>query len=105
MIDPTKENFTQPLCIKVLLDELKISKDDYYRAFSISKDVDLEMHLKRQPNSCFVNKYFDVGLKALQANIDIQPVSNAYKAVAYMCIFFQKPRISVHKLLLSEKQT
>ena len=37
--------------------------DDYYRALSISKDKDLELHLKRQPNSCFVNDYFDAGLK------------------------------------------
>ena len=32
MIDPTKENFTQPLHIKEILDEFEISMDDYYRA-------------------------------------------------------------------------
>ena len=45
--------------------------DDYYRASSISKDEDLELHLKRQPNSCIDNNYFDVGLKAWQKNMDI----------------------------------
>ena len=50
-----------------------ISKDDYYKAFSVSKDNDLELRLKMQPNSCFINDYFDVGLKAWQANMDIQP--------------------------------
>ena len=64
MIDPTKENFTQPLSVKEILDELEISKDDYYRDLSISKDEYLELHLKREPNSCFVNNYFDVDLKA-----------------------------------------
>ena len=45
--DPTRDNFTQRLSIKKILEELKISKDNYYRALSISKDKDLEMPLKR----------------------------------------------------------
>ena len=51
---------------------------------------DLELLLKRVHNSCFVNNYFDVGLKAWQANIDIQPVFNEYKAVEYMYQYFSK---------------
>ena len=47
VIDLTKGNFTQPLTIREILDELQISMDDYYRALSISKDEDLELHLKR----------------------------------------------------------
>ena len=81
VIDPTKKNFTQPLSVKEILDELEISKDDLYRALPISKNEDLELHLKRESNSCFVNNYFDVGLKAWQANMDRQPVLNEYKAV------------------------
>ena len=46
--------------------------------------------MKKQPNSCFVNNYSDVGLKSWQANMDIQPVFNEYKAVAYMCQYFPK---------------
>ena len=88
MIDPTKDNFTQPLSLKKILDELKISKDDYYRAMSISKDEDLELHLKGKPNPCFLSNYFDVGLKAWQVNMDIQLVFNEYKAVTYMCQYF-----------------
>ena len=88
VIDPAKDNFTQQLSVKEILDELEISKDDYCRALSISKD--LEMHLRRGPNFCFVNNYFDVGLKAWQANMDIQPVFNEYKAVTYMCQYFSK---------------
>ena len=37
VIDLTKYNFTQPLSVKKILDELEISKDDYYRDLSISK--------------------------------------------------------------------
>ena len=77
----TQDNFTQPLSVQEVLDELELSKVDYYRALSISKDDDLELHLKRQPNSCFVNNYFDVGLKAWQVNM---------KAVTYLCQYFSK---------------
>ena len=76
MIDPTIDNFTEPLSIKEIPDELEISIDDYYRPFSISKDEDLELYLKREPNAYFVNNYFDVGLEALQTNMDIQPAFN-----------------------------
>ena len=46
VIDPTKDNFIQPLSVKKILDELEISMDDYYRVLSPSKDEDLELHLK-----------------------------------------------------------
>ena len=96
VIDPTKNNFTQPLSIEEILDELEISKDGYYKALSISKGEDLELHLKRQPNSCFVNNYFDVGLKAWQANLDIPPVFHEYKAVTYVNVF-QNQNVNVYK--------
>ena len=56
----------------------------------ISKDEDLELDLKQKPNSCFVNNFFDVDLKAWQANMDIQPVFNEYNTVTYMCHYFSK---------------
>ena len=68
VIDPTKDNFTQPLSIQEILDELEISNDDCYKALQVPKDNDLELHLKRKLNSFFVNNYFDFGLKAWQAN-------------------------------------
>ena len=90
VIDPTKDNFTQPLSVQEILYKLEIAKVDYDKALSISKDGDLELHLKNQPNFCFVNNYFDVGLKAWQAIMDIQPVFNEYNAVTYMCQYFSK---------------
>ena len=69
-----------------------VCKVDYYRPLSISKDEDLELDLKRQLNSCFFNNYFDAGLKDWQAIMDMQPVSNEYKAATYMymCQYFSK---------------
>ena len=72
---------------KELLEKLEISKDDYYRAFSTTKDEDLELHLKREANSCFVINYFDVGLKTWQETYNLLLMS---RAVAYMCQYFSK---------------
>ena len=90
VIHLTKDNFTKLLSIKEILDKLDISKNDCYRVLSISKDKDLELHLKRQPNSCFVNNSFDISLKASLANIDIQTVFSEYKSATYMCQHFSK---------------
>ena len=49
VIDQTKDNFTTPLSVKKVLHELEVSRDDYYRALSISKDEDLKLNLKRKP--------------------------------------------------------
>ena len=57
---------------------------------SISKDEELKQHLKGEPNSRFVNNYFDISLKAWQANRDIKPVFNEYNTVKYMCQYFSK---------------
>ena len=80
-IDPTKDNFTQALRISEIKDEIEISKDDYYRAFTepISIDKDLELQLKRKSeklkNFCFVSNYFEAGLKALLGNMFLIRVS------------------------------
>ena len=74
--DPRKENHVQPVNIPEIFAELQIADDDYYKAFSITKDDDREFHLKKNPNYCLVNNYFDYGLKPWQANMNIQPVFN-----------------------------
>lgn len=55
------------------LTELQIVYDDDYIIF-ISQDDEFELHLKRNPNSCFINKYLNDRLKAVQSYMDIQPV-------------------------------
>ena len=80
------------LSVKEFLDVLQISKDVYHRALSMSKVEESEMHLKRKSNSCFLDHYFDVALKISQANMDIQPFFNEYKAVTYMCQSFSKTK-------------
>ena len=76
---------------------MNVSRDSHYRVRPISKDEDLEMHLKKQPDSCFTNNYFDVDLKAWQANMNIGLVFNEYKAVTNMCQYFKrKLKINFH---------
>lgn len=58
-IDLTKDNFSQPLTVKRILDELEIWRF-FQSLVHIKKEV-LELHLKRQLNSWFANNYFDIG--------------------------------------------
>ena len=88
--DSTKSEYEVVKNIEEILSLLEISKEDYKAVLSIWKDSDYKLYLKRPPNSCFVNKYFTDGLLAWEANIDIQPVFNHYRAVAYMCTYLSK---------------
>ena len=79
MIDPSKDNFTQSLSFKEILEELEISKDNYYRALSIQK----RKILKRETNSCKI--------KSLAGRYGhIQSFFNLYKGVTDMCRYFSK---------------
>ena len=90
ILNPLKEDFEETPSIKSILAELGITEDQYYNALSISSDSDFQIHIKREPNACFVNNFFTEGLQAWKANIDTQPVFNHYKAVTYMCTNFSK---------------
>ena len=90
-LNPHKSSFRgNTITISEILIELEISEKDYYGVLSISPDEDFQIHLRRPPNSCFVNNYFDIGLRAWDANMDIQPVFNDFKAISYMCSYFSK---------------
>ena len=73
VLDPTKDDIAQPLTIKEILVESEIYKNDYCRTSAISKDKDFELYLEQQTNFYFLKKLnFDVGLKAWEANINMQ---------------------------------
>ena len=65
--------------------------------FLYQKDDDFELHLKREPNSCFINNYFNDGLQEWQENMDIQHVFNEDRAVTYYAQTFHKVRTIVYK--------
>ena len=90
VFDPSRDDYIKPPCIDEILQSLGSTEEDYIEALSISEDNDFQIHLSRQPNSCFVNNYFPAGLFAWEANMDIQPVFNEYKTVAYMCAYLSK---------------
>ena len=71
--------------MKNILAELKVTEEEHYGASSISSGSNFPSHLKRKPNTCFINNFFVEGLQAWKLNIDMQPVFNHYKAVTYMC--------------------
>ena len=88
ILTPRKENSVAVLIISEILQQLSITPEDYCNALFISSDNDFQIHLKRQPNECFINIYLVEGLQAWESNIDIQPVFNHYKAVTYICAYF-----------------
>ncbi|XP_066921397.1 uncharacterized protein [Clytia hemisphaerica] len=90
ILDPDKPEYIEIGSIDIILDSLGLNYETYEYYLSISPDKDQHLFLKRDPYSCFVNNYFAEGLLAWEANIDIQPVFNAYKAVTYMCAYFSK---------------
>lgn len=90
MLHPDEPNYNQPGTIEEILESLNITKEEYENALSISSDSGFQIHFRRFPNSCFINNYFTEGLMAWEANIDIQPVLDYYKAVSYMCAYLSK---------------
>ena len=65
MIGSTKDNLIHPLSIKEILDELEISKDEFYRALPVLKDEGAKLHLKKKVVSALLIIILDVGLKPL----------------------------------------
>ena len=88
--DSSKDTFVKLKSISEVLEELGINEVEYESTLKISDDQGFQIHLKRPTDSCFVNNYFDIGLLAWKANIDIQPVFNYYKAITYMCSYLSK---------------
>ena len=73
-----------------ILHLLDITENDYYEGLFAAAGTDYELHLKHQPNSCFINNYNPSILKARQANMDFQPVFNHHKCVTYLCSYMSK---------------
>ena len=90
ILEQNEPDFIEVDSIENILKSLGITLEDYEHFLSISPDKDFHIHLKRDAKSCFVNNYFSDGLLSWEANIDIQPVCNYYKAVTYMCAYFSK---------------
>ena len=88
ILNPFKENFEEVSSIHILM-ELNITEEEYYNALSISSDSDFQIHIKGEPNACFIS-FFIEGLQAWKANIDIQPVVDYQRAVTYMRAYFLK---------------
>ena len=80
-----KSNFKGDMTTDEILSVLKIGKSEYNNCLGIAGENEYEIHLKRPPNSCFVNNYNPIVLLAWQANMDIQSVFNHHKCVTYLC--------------------
>ena len=88
--DPPRDDFIEVKSVSEVLEELSITEQEYENALKISDDNSYQLYLRRPTGSCFVSNYFDIGLLAWEANIDIQPVFDYYKALTYMCSYLSK---------------
>ena len=98
LYSPTENFYQADKPINAILQELQISEDQNYKALSISSDITFQIHFKRDPESCFIDKHFEDGLIAWEANLDIQLVLDYYKAVSYMCAYLSKQKMNNPKL-------
>ena len=87
--ESSKDTFVNLKSVSEVLEKINITEEEYKSALQILDDQDFQLHLKCRTDSCFVNNYFDIGLLAWEANINIQPVFNYYKAT-YMCSYLSK---------------
>ena len=68
LFDPSKASFVDNLIADQILKFLNIAKVNYYNALSISPASDYEVHLRRLQNSCSINTFNPIMLKAWKAN-------------------------------------
>ena len=88
--NPLREDFTKVKSVYKVLKEIDINVEENENALKISDDNNFQLHLRRSTDPCFVNNYFDIGLLAWEANIDIQPVFDNCKASTYICSYLSK---------------
>ena len=100
-LDPSKPAYDPNHSILEILAMINVTERDYYNALSISPDSDFRLYLKRSPDSCFINNYFIPGILVFNANIDVQPVFNYVRCIAYMCSYFSKDETECSQALQS----
>ena len=100
-LDPSKPDYNSNTSAQDVLSMCKVSKDEYNWALSISADSDFELHLKRAVDSCFINNYFEAGIKGFRANVDLQPVFNHYKCITYVCSYFSKDETECSQAIMN----
>ena len=100
-LDPSKPDYVSSTSAEDVLAMCKVSKDEYNWALSISADSDFELHLKREVDSCFINNYFEAGIKGFRANVDLQPVFNHYKCIMYVCSYFSKDETECSQAIMN----
>ena len=101
--DPCQDSYEPALSTDKILGHIELVRPDYEEALSVSDDdsffkfiLNGKSHAlfipKSTPNSCIVNSYFADGFFAWEANFDIQPVFNHYKAISYMWAYLSNSK-------------
>ena len=89
ILTPRKENFVVVPTISDILQQLNITPEDYYNALFIFSDNDFQIHLKRQPNECFINNCFLEGLQTWKAILIFSLYSIIIRQLLICVVTFQ----------------
>ena len=93
ILDPRREYFVEMPNISEILQQLNITPEDYYNALSISSDNDFQMHLKCQPNECFINNYFAEGCRHGKQELIVSLYSVTIRQLLICVLTFLRPKM------------
>lgn len=81
------------ITLESLLQELQIPADMYMKALTWIKTKQGQPAIlyKRNPPDCFINNFSPTLMKAWQANLDLQYVTNVYACIMYVASYVSKP--------------
>ncbi len=88
----------EPPTLSELLKEADVTEDQYDKAVQIAHRRPHVIY-KRNPCDVYINNYNPVILKALEANMDMQIITNIWACIAYITSYITKPEKSMSELM------
>ena len=86
-----------------VLREANIASDRYHNALAISFSG-RHLVLQRRPCNVYINNYNPTCLAAWKANMDVQPVLDAYACIMYIVAYVTKDEREMGEVLRSAKK-
>ncbi len=91
-------DLNDPPTLTELLQEANVTEDQYDRAIAIAHRK-AHVIYKRNPSEVHINPYNPVILKALEANMDIQIITDMWACIAYITSYICKPEKTMSELM------
>ena len=101
VVSSKPEETLQSMTVDDVLEEADVDKDVYTEAvrWAHTRNGQPAILLERSPSEMFVNNYNPTLMRAWQANLDVQFVSNVYSCIMYVASYMSKPEKTMGDLL------